>query len=136
MKYEENILSSEYPFRGKILNLRHDMVELPDGRTSKREIVEHSGGVCVLALDENRNVLLVRQYRHPYREEILELPAGKVNAGENHFDCGKRELEEADTNTSGKSTRPPATAQKSSGFITRTIWSPAASTWTRGNFWM
>ena len=63
MKYEEKILSSEYPFRGKILNLRHDTVELPDGRTSKREIVEHSGGVCVLALDENRNVLLVRQYR-------------------------------------------------------------------------
>ena len=86
MKYEEKILSSEYPFRGKILNLRHDTVELPDGRTSKREIVEHSGGVCVLALDENRNVLLVRQYRHPYREEILELPAGKVNAGENPFD--------------------------------------------------
>ena len=42
----------------------------------------------------NRNLLLVRQYRHPYQEEILELPAGKVNAGENHYDCGKRELEE------------------------------------------
>lgn len=94
MKYAEKIRHSEYPFRGKILNLRYDEVELPNGRIAKREIVEHSGGVCVFALDKNRNLLLVRQYRHPYQEEILELPAGKVNAGENHYDCGKRELEE------------------------------------------
>lgn len=102
MNYEEKVLTSEYPFRGKILNLRHDTVELPDGKTSKREIVEHSGGVCVLALDENQNVLLVRQYRHPYREEILELPAGKVNTGEDHFACGKRELEEETGYTPGR----------------------------------
>lgn len=94
MKYQEKTVSSEYPFKGKILNLRHDVVELPDGSLAKREIVEHSGGVCVLALDENRNVLLVRQYRHAYNEEILELPAGKVNPGEDHYECGKRELEE------------------------------------------
>lgn len=90
----ETTISSEYKFKGKILNLRLDKVSLPDGSVASREIIEHNGGVGVLALDENGFVQLVRQYRHPNAEVIYEIPAGKLEAGEDPLECGKRELYE------------------------------------------
>lgn len=95
MNLEEKQLKKEYLYKGKIINLRLDDAELPDGSTALREIVEHPGGVCVAALTDNDEVLLVKQFRYPYSEVILEIPAGKRNSKEeNPLDCGIRELKE------------------------------------------
>ncbi len=90
----EKTLSGEYKFSGRIFKARVDEVELPDGRKSKREIVEHNGGVGVIALTDDGMLPLVYQYRHPYGEVIYEIPAGKLEVGEQPLDCGKRELYE------------------------------------------
>ncbi len=92
MELTEKTLSSRQVYDGKILGLRVDTVELPNGASATREVVEHSGGVCVAALDERENLLFVRQYRYPHRQVLLELPAGKINKGEDPSACGFREL--------------------------------------------
>lgn len=94
MKLFEKTLSKQYKYNGKILSLRVDEAELENGKTAIREVVEHHGGVCVAALDENDCLLMVRQFRYPYGEVLLEIPAGKLEKGENPEACGKRELEE------------------------------------------
>ncbi len=81
-------------FKGKILNLRVDIAGLPDGREAVREVVEHNGGVTVAALTDELELIFVRQFRYPYMEEVLELPAGKLEKGENPLEAGKRELRE------------------------------------------
>ena len=90
----ERTTATEYKFKGRILNTRVDDVLLPDGSESKREIIEHSGGVGVIALTDDDCICLVRQYRHPYGEVIYEIPAGKLEIGEEPLACGKRELSE------------------------------------------
>lgn len=90
----EKTVLSEYKFNGRIINTRVDTVELPDGRLSEREIVEHHGGVGILAVTADDKVALVRQYRHPYGEIIYEIPAGKLELGEEPVECAKRELYE------------------------------------------
>lgn len=95
MNFSEKQLVKKYIYNGKIINLRCDTALLPNGKEAKREIVEHPGGVGVLALDTENNVYLVRQFRYPYFEEILEIPAGKRDSlTEKPLDCGKRELKE------------------------------------------
>lgn len=94
MKLEEKCLKSELIYRGKILNLRRDVVELPDGRQASREVVEHSGAIGVVALTEDEHVYLVRQYRYPIGKVTLEIPAGKLEEGEDPLDCAIRELKE------------------------------------------
>ena len=94
MELIEKTISSKYIFEGQVVRLRYDEVELPDGSFSTREIVEHNGGVAVAAITDNDEIILVRQYRHPYGEVILEIPAGKMEKGEDPFECGKRELKE------------------------------------------
>ena len=91
--FEEKIASREV-FRGRIFSVTEDRVRLEDGEESRREIVHHHGGAAVLALDEERKVLLVRQFRYAFGQELLELPAGKVEPGEAPEVCGRRELEE------------------------------------------
>jgi ADP-ribose pyrophosphatase len=99
MKLTEKVLSSERKFEGKVIRLRVDTVELENKSTAIREIVEHPGGVCVISIDDDENVLMVKQYRAPFKSVILEVPAGKLNYGEDHFICGKREfLEETGYN--------------------------------------
>lgn len=93
MEYIEKTVKKKYMYQGKILNLRCDDALLPDGNPCKREIVEHSGGACVLYI-ENGNVLLVRQYRYAYGESLYELPAGKLEKGEDPALTALRELEE------------------------------------------
>ncbi len=95
MKLEEKTLSKNYIFNGKIINVRVDEALLPNGVTAKREVVEHPGGVCVAAITENDEILLVKQFRYPYGEVILEVPAGKRDSkDEEPLQCGKRELRE------------------------------------------
>lgn len=95
MNLIEKQLKSEYKYKGKIVSLRLDDALLPNGETAKREIVEHNGGVCVAALDDKQNLLMVKQFRYPYGEVIYEIPAGKRNGiDEDPLLCGKRELKE------------------------------------------
>lgn len=93
MKYDEKTVSENYIYRGKILSLRCDDAILPDGKACKREIVEHSGGASVLAKTE-QGIALVRQFRYAYHEEIYEIPAGKLNQGEDPMEAAARELSE------------------------------------------
>ncbi len=93
MDYIEKTVKKNYIYQGKILSLRRDDALLPDGKPCIREIVEHGGGACVLYVKEGK-VLLVRQYRYAYGESIYEIPAGKLDGGEDPMKAAARELEE------------------------------------------
>ncbi len=94
MHLDEKTISSEQIFDGKIVKLFVDKAELEDGKVVAREVIKHPGGVCVLPLDDKENVLFVRQFRYPHKKVLLEIPAGKLEYGENHHECGLRELKE------------------------------------------
>lgn len=94
MHLEEKTLESNLKFKGKILEVYQDTVLLEDGTNALRDVVRHSGGVCVAALNENNELYFVKQYRYPQKKALLELPAGKLEWGEDHYECGKRELRE------------------------------------------
>lgn len=94
MSFSEKTLSVKTIFEGRIINVHVDDVELPDGKKSIREVVEHSGGVCVAPLTDDGSLLMVRQFRYPFSRELLELPAGKLEKGEDPLSAGIRELEE------------------------------------------
>ena len=94
MNLEEKQLSFDYKFKGRIINLRVDEALLPNGATATRDVVEHNGGICVVPITENGEVLMVEQYRYPYGEVILEIPAGKRDGNEEPLEGGKRELRE------------------------------------------
>ena len=100
MNLNETRLSGETLYEGRILTLQRDTVRLPDGQTALREVVRHSGGVCIAALTDKQELLFVRQFRYPYGQVLTELPAGKLNKGEDPFDCARRELQE-ETGASG-----------------------------------
>ncbi len=91
---EEETLSSKTAFTGEILNVRVDEIRLPGGRKSTREIIEHSDAVAVVPIDREGNILLVRQYRRGAGKDLLEIPAGCVEPGENPIETVKRELQE------------------------------------------
>ena len=93
-KLKEKTLTQTYHFKGRIINLRVDDVELSDGSTSIREIIEHPGGVCVAALTPDGKLPFVKQFRYPYLEIVTELPAGKLEKGEDPLEAVKRELAE------------------------------------------
>ena len=91
---KEIYISTERIYEGKIVNLRRDMVRLPNGKEASREVVEHPGAVAVVPVLPDGRVLLVRQFRHPVARILLEIPAGKLDAGEDPDACALRELEE------------------------------------------
>lgn len=101
MKLFEKTIGSKTLFEGHIITVLHDDVELENGKTAKREVVAHNGGVCVAALTEQDELLFVRQFRYPYKEVLLELPAGKLEKGEDPFEAMKREQME-ETGTAGE----------------------------------
>jgi len=90
----EKPVESKTVYEGIVVNVRRDVAELQNGRTSQREVVEHPGGVGIVPLTEDNKVLMVRQYRYPMEEELLEIPAGKLGKGEDPFGCAVRELSE------------------------------------------
>ena len=94
MSHFEQKLHSQLIYEGRIISLRKDEVRLENENTALREVVQHPGGVAVVAVDENGHMLFVRQYRYPVGQELLEIPAGKLNYGEDPKSCGLRELEE------------------------------------------
>ncbi len=91
---DEKTLSSQRIYEGKVVSLRVDSVRLADGRETKREVIEHSAAVAIVPIDPEGNVLLVRQYRRPAGAEMLELPAGAVDDGEEPEAAAQRELQE------------------------------------------
>ena len=93
MNLQEKKLKSKTIYSGKIVKLEVDEVELPDGKTSFRECVRHSGGAAVLLINEGK-ILLVNQFRYLYNKPIYEIPAGKLNEGEDPKIAAARELEE------------------------------------------
>ena len=105
MDLTEKLVTSRQVFKGRILDVRVDTVALPNGRQSTREIVHHPGGVGILALDNNNNVLTVTQYRYAYGEALLEIPAGKLERGEDPYGAALRELRE-ETGASAGSLTP------------------------------
>jgi len=90
---EEKTLSSEVKYTGCIVNVRQDDVLLSNGQKHHREVVEHPGGVVIIPVMDNR-IILIRQWRYPVKGELIELPAGKLNKGEDPFLAAKRELTE------------------------------------------
>ena len=90
----EKTLSREEKYQGNILSLHVDQVQLPNGKTSFREVVEHVDGVAILALDDRNNVLTVTQYRYVFGKPLLEIPAGKLEPGEDPVSGALRELKE------------------------------------------
>ena len=91
---EEKTISSEQKFDGRIVKLYVDKAELEDGKIVTREVIRHPGGVCVLPLTDKNEVMFVKQFRYPHQTVLLEIPAGKLEYGENHSECGLRELKE------------------------------------------
>lgn len=127
MNLEEKQLSAEYMYKGKIINLRRDKALLPNGREATREVVEHKGGVCVAALTDNDEVLFVKQFRYPYMENVIEIPAGKRDsADENPLECGKRELKE-ETGAVAESFISLGKLYPSPGYCGEIIWMFAAT---------
>lgn len=104
MNMEEIKIDSRPIHDGRILNVREDTVRLPDGSTALREVVEHNGGSCVAALTADHRLLLVRQYRYGAGKVLWELPAGKLEKGEDPLVCATRELTEETGYTAGQIT--------------------------------
>ena len=94
MHLAEKKLSSEQKFDGIVVKLFVDQVELEDGRSAVRELIKHPGGVCVVPVNEKGEIFMVKQFRYPFSEVLTEIPAGKLEYGEDHRACGLRELKE------------------------------------------
>ncbi|MBR5155325.1 MAG: NUDIX hydrolase [Clostridia bacterium] len=94
MSLNEKTITSEIKFEGKIINVRVEDVELQNGKVGYREFVDHPGGVGIVAITSDNKILMVKQYRKAVEKELLEIPAGKLEKGEDPLVCGKRELEE------------------------------------------
>lgn len=93
-KFEEKTLHTEAIFNGRIISLQVDDVSLPNGATAKREIVKHPGAVAVIPITDDGKIIMVEQYRKALERSIIEVPAGKLEPGEEPIVTARRELEE------------------------------------------
>lgn len=94
MELTEKQITSERVFTGKLITVNRDTVSLPNGATATREVVLHAGAVAIAAVTDDGELLMVRQYRYPAGQALLEIPAGKLEPGEDPCDCAVRELRE------------------------------------------
>ena len=92
MHLQEKKLSSETVYEGPIFTITHDTVELENGASSIRDVLHHNGGVCVIPITDDNEIYLVKQFRYPFAAVTREVPAGKLEKGEDHAECGRREL--------------------------------------------
>ena len=102
MGFFEKQIESTTLYNGIIVNVRRDIAEMQNGAKVQREVVEHPGGVGIIPITADNKVLMVRQYRYPMGEELLEIPAGKLDYGEDPYECAVRELSEETGCTAGK----------------------------------
>lgn len=121
MILDEKTLERNEVFPGRLIHVFNDVVELPNGNQSKREVVRHPGGATVCAIDRDMNVTLVRQFRYAYGKEILELPAGKLEPGEDPYACAMRELRE-ETGLIADELLPLGTVYPSPGYTDEIIY--------------
>ncbi len=128
----EKTLQSQEIFRGRILNLRVDRVVLPDGNESTREIVEHSGAVAIVAIDENKDIWLVKQYRKAVEEVLMEIPAGTLEKGEDPLECAQRELAE-ETGLQARNWQRILSYYSAPGFVTEKLHLFLAADFIEGN---
>lgn len=91
---KENKIDSKLIYHGRVLDIKLDTVELPNGKEANREVVVHPGAVTIAAVTPNQEILLIKQFRYPVNEILWELPAGKLEKGEDPLACAKRELSE------------------------------------------
>ncbi|EGQ2951485.1 NUDIX hydrolase, partial [Staphylococcus pseudintermedius] len=94
MHFEEKTISKESIYKGKIIEVEKHKVSLPNNETAYREVVKHNGAVAICALTPDQQVILVKQYRKALEQELLEIPAGKLEPGEDRESAAMRELEE------------------------------------------
>ncbi len=92
MHLQEKTLTSDVKYEGVIFTITHDTAELENGKTAPRDVLHHNGGVCVIPVTENNEIFLVKQFRYPFQTVTREVPAGKLEKGEDHAECGRREL--------------------------------------------
>ncbi|MBP5580004.1 MAG: NUDIX hydrolase [Ruminococcus sp.] len=92
MHLQEKTVSSDLIYKGPIFTITHDSAELENGKTAVRDVLHHHGGVCVIPITENNEIFLVKQFRYPFQTVTREVPAGKLEKGEDHSECGRREL--------------------------------------------
>lgn len=93
-RFYEKTIASQTIYDGRVIKLKVEEVTLPDGKIAKREIVNHPGAVAILAITDDNKLIAVRQFRKALEKTIVEIPAGKLEHGEEPLDCAKRELEE------------------------------------------
>ena len=103
-KLKESQLSTEQIYKGTLLDVRRDEVSLPNGKTSAREWIKHPGAACIIPVLPDGKIALIKQYRYPVQAEMIELPAGKLDPGEDPENCARRELEEEIGYIAGKLT--------------------------------
>ena len=118
--HKEKMISSKRIYEGRIINLRVDTVTLPNGKTSKREIVEYAGAVAVVPMNKNGELLLVRKYRYAVGQTLLEIPAGKIEPGEDYAVSAGRELLE-ETGFTASNLKPLISFYSTPGFTNEQI---------------
>ena len=101
---KETTIKSKIIFQGKFLDVRYDEVELPNGKKSTREWINHPGASVIIPILSDQRIALIKQFRYPLKEEFIELPAGKRDKNENYEVCALRELEEEIGYSAGKLT--------------------------------
>ncbi|WCN36865.1 NUDIX domain-containing protein [Aneurinibacillus uraniidurans] len=116
----EKTVSSQTIYEGKVITLKVDEVELPNGKTASREIVTHPGAVAVMAITDDNRLVVVRQFRKPLERTIVEIPAGKLEPGEEPVVCAHRELEE-ETGYTTQTMQHVASCYTSPGFANEII---------------
>jgi ADP-ribose pyrophosphatase len=116
----ETRIAGEWVYRGKLLKVRRDLVRLPDGATAEREYIEHPGAVAVIALTDAGELVMERQYRYPLARDMIELPAGKIDPGEDPLTTAKREFRE-ETGYSASAWRHVATIHIAIAYSTERI---------------
>ena len=94
MEMKEKKIDGEEIYNGKVITVIRDRVKCPNDNIAYREVVKHNGGSAILCITEDKNVLLIKQFRYVYDEIIYEIPAGKLEKGEDPYDAALRELEE------------------------------------------
>jgi len=121
MDYTEEKLRRVNTYKGIIVDVETDMIRLTNGSITMREVVRHPGGVCVAAVDEEGRVAVVRQYRYPFSAHLIELPAGKLEPGEEPLPAARRELSE-ETGLEAENWLSLGALYTSPGFSTETLY--------------
>lgn len=114
------LIKNENMFKGKIVSVERDIITLPTGQETMRETVIHNGGAAIIAIDDDSNIIFVRQYRHAVKSYILEIPAGLINKNESPAACAARELKE-ETGYKAKDIKHITSLYSSVGFCNEII---------------